>query len=165
VRPHYTVLSIALVGLCFCSSPSSAFLRTEPTQPPSSDRHVQGALPKDPAKGTRKHPAELQKTTPVVSEGCDDRSSTATSFSGGVEWDPITIWDGPNPGEPIAFFLIGTVLFSAVFIVLFRVRTSRRARREDKSTRLIFQWDHYPSNLLFHSLLVFTASASLSWIS
>ena len=35
-------------------------------------------------------------------------------------WDPGTVWDGPNPAEPVALFLLGTLVIAPIRFLIIR---------------------------------------------
>ena len=46
-----------------------------------------------------------------------------------VGWDPVSIWDGPNPAEPAGMFIAGTFVASVVSVIALRRRTRRASSR------------------------------------
>ena len=52
-----------------------------------------------------------------------------------VGWDPGTVWDGPNPAEPVALFLLGMLVVAPISFFLIRLQ-SRRAERQVQASRV-----------------------------
>ena len=48
-----------------------------------------------------------------------------------IQWDPDTVWDGPNPAEPVALFLAGILVAAPISLLI--IRSRRRAKRQIQS--------------------------------
>jgi len=86
-------------------------------------------------------PKRAQSTPLVHSKGSESPKGKESSVqqsrgvshdaepSGEVGWDPVSIWDGPNPAEPAGMFIAGTLVASVVSVFALRRRTRRASSR------------------------------------
>jgi hypothetical protein len=53
-----------------------------------------------------------------------------------VGWDPVTVWDGPNSGEVVGFFVLGLLVSAPIFLL---VRRLRSRKRESEAARKVLE--------------------------
>ena len=70
-----------------------------------------------------------QKSEPSQQQNASKERSPQSGDSGAIQegetvgWDPVSDWDGPNPDEPVVFFLVGAVAAAGLSMVVLRRKT------------------------------------------
>ena len=82
---------------------------------------------KDTARpGNAERTSKAARTTKDESKPCDGTASYQSQTGQEVGWDPISCWDCPTPKEYVAFFLVGLLVCTPIFLLVRRIRTRRR---------------------------------------
>ena len=77
---------------------------------------------------SRQNAPKVPQQTENPCENTSTQSKTDTSVET-VGWDPVTVWDGPNSGEVVGFFVLGLLVSAPIFLLVRRLR-SRKSESE-----------------------------------
>jgi hypothetical protein len=61
-----------------------------------------------------------QTENPCEHNGTQSKSDASAEAVG---WDPVTVWDGPNSGEVVGFFVLGLFVSAPIFVLVRRLRS------------------------------------------